>query len=34
MLGKLYIFAKYKGLITLVTRQTIAGFEFKCREVQ
>jgi hypothetical protein len=29
MLGKLYIFGKYKGLVTLVTRRTIASFEFK-----
>jgi hypothetical protein len=27
MLGKLYIFGKYKGLVTLVTRRTIASFE-------
>jgi hypothetical protein len=29
MLGKLYVFGKYKGLVTLVTRRTIANFEFK-----
>jgi hypothetical protein len=30
MLGKLGIFGKYKGLVTLVTRRTIiARFEFK-----
>jgi hypothetical protein len=29
MLGKLYLANTYKGLITLVTRRTIASFEFK-----
>jgi hypothetical protein len=29
MLGKLYIFGKYKGLVTLVTRRTIASFELQ-----
>jgi hypothetical protein len=26
------IFDKYKGLVTLVTKRTIASFELKCRE--
>jgi hypothetical protein len=29
MLGKLYLANTYKGLVTLVTRRTIASFEFK-----
>jgi hypothetical protein len=29
MLGKLHLANTYKGLVTLVTRRTIASFEFK-----